>query len=222
VAALLLISCREATPAQAPERTKPELFLLTPLPLMWSEEFSLDQPGSPVLQQLRRDYQVTPIDLPSDLPAGALLLAAQPRALPPEELVALDEWVRAGGRLVLLADPMLEWPSDLPLGDLRRAPIGFADTGLLRHWGLQLDRPEQRGPVSAAIGGQPVQSASPGVLIASTRDCRVADAGMVARCRLGRGQAVVIADADFLNIGSGSGGDGNLAALESQLRSLGR
>jgi hypothetical protein len=219
-AALLLVSCRETSPATAPEHSKPELFLLTSLPLLWSEEFGLDQPGSPALQRLEQEYRVTPIDLPSDLPPGALLLAAQPRALPAEELVALDKWVRAGGRLLLLADPMLEWPSELPLGDRRRAPIGFADTGLLQRWGLRLDAPDERGPLEAVMSGKAVLAVSPGILTGLGRDCAVADAGLVARCRIGEGQGIVIADADFLNVGSDGRDDGNLAALASQLVSL--
>jgi ABC-type uncharacterized transport system involved in gliding motility auxiliary subunit len=75
-----------------------------------------------------------------------LLLMAHPLAQPAEALVALDAWVRGGGRLLLLADPMLEWPSERPLGDPLRPPPMFADTGLLKHWGLRLDAPDERGP----------------------------------------------------------------------------
>lgn len=38
-----------------------------------------------------------------------LAILVQPRALPPEALVALDDYVRRGGRLLLFTDPMLEW-----------------------------------------------------------------------------------------------------------------
>ena len=71
---------------------------------------------------------------------------AQPQAQPAEALVELDAWVRRGGRVLLLADPALEWPSERPLGDLLRPPAAFADTGLLGHWGLTLTPPEARGP----------------------------------------------------------------------------
>lgn len=221
----LLASCRGETPAKAPDGPKPELFLLTALPIVWTERFALDQPGSPALAALERDYRVTPVDLPSQLPEGALLLAAQPRALPAEELVALDDWVRRGGRLVLLADPALEWPSELPMGDPRRAPVAFADTGLLQHWGLRLDAPEERGPRQSRVGGQAVLTASPGTLVRIGESCELADAGLRALCGIGRGRAIVIADADFLNLGP-NGLDGpteaNLPALASQLASLTR
>ena len=68
-------------------------------------------------------------------------------------LVELDQWVRGGGRLLLLADPMLEWPSERPLGDRLRPPPAFADTGLLAHWGLRLERPDSAEPVERTIAG---------------------------------------------------------------------
>ena len=218
-ALLTLASCRQAPAPKPPERPKPELFLLSSLPIAWSEQFSLDQPKSQVMTALEKGYRVKLIDLPSQLPRAALLLAAQPRALPAEELVKLDQWVRGGGRLLLLADPVLEWPSGLPLGDKRRAPTAFADTGLLQHWGLRLDAPEQRGPVHSQIDGRPVQTASPGLLVLERAGCRLSDQGLVARCAIGRGMVTVIADADLLNVDAD---DPNLAALESQLAYLTR
>lgn len=222
---LLLASCRQESPAKAPDEARPELFLLTPLPLMWSESFGLDQPGSPALTALEAEYRVTPADLPSRLADGALLLAAQPRALPAEELVALDAWVRRGGRLVLLADPMLEWPSDLPLGDRRRPPMSFPDTGLLAHWGLRLEAPDERGPKQSSLGGKPVVTASPGTLVRTGSSCVVSDGGLLARCPIGKGRVSIIADADFLHLGSGRRDgptDGNLPALLSQLVDMSR
>ena len=224
-ALLLLASCREATPAQAPDKPKPELFLLTQLPIVWSKSFGIDQPGSPALEALEREYHVKPIDLPSQLPERGLLLAAQPRALPAEELVALDSWVRRGGMLVLLADPMLEWPSKMPLGDLRRPPVAFPDTGLLQHWGLRLDAPDQRGPRQARIGSMILLTVSPGTLVKTGGTCQVDLRGLRARCGIESGRAVVIADADFLDLGpdglKGASED-NLPVLVSQLASLTR
>lgn len=198
-AVLLAASCRQSVPAQSPEGGQPQLFLLTSLPLLWSEGFGLEQSGSPALDALEQKYRVTPIDLPSQLPGGALLLAAQPRALPPEELVALDAWVRRGGRIVLLADPMLEWPSQLPLGDVRRPPASFPDTGLLQHWELRLDAPEQRGPKFRGGGHFPLIFNSPGTLVSKSPHCQLSRAGIIAECRIGKGQIAVVADADWLD-----------------------
>src|SRR5690606_27575643 len=118
------------------------------------------------------------------------------------------------------------WPSELPVGDSRRAPAAFADTGLLRHWGLQLDAPEERGPRQVKVGAEPLLVASPGTLQQiGDSDCNVEANGLTARCRLGQGQALIIADADFLHLGPG-GLDGptdrNLSALISQLADLSR
>ena len=79
---------------------------------------------------------------------------AQPLGQAPEDLFALDNWVRSGGRMLLLADPLLEWPSERPLGDPLRPPPTFVDTGLLGHWGLRLDAADQRGPRRLQLGGQ--------------------------------------------------------------------
>lgn len=211
LAALLLLaapaSCREAQPA-AP---KPTLHLLTSLPLLFGEGFALDAERPVVTAYLERSYRLAPVDLPSQLPAGATLLAVQPRALPPGELVALDQWVRGGGRLLLLADPFLEWPSGRPLGDRLRPPILFADTGLLGHWGLRLDSPDKRGPVAV---GRPIGATlvSPGSLVRTGGNCRIAADGRYADCRLGRGRAIVVADADWLNVEADSV---NLPALDA-------
>ena len=123
------------------------LLLLTSLPLLFGEGFAVKDAGSPALKALETRYRVVPISVtdPAELAKGRLLLMAQPLAQPAEDLVALDQWVRGGGRMLLLADPALEWPSERALGDpLRPLPM-FMDTGLLGHWGLRLDAPEQRG-----------------------------------------------------------------------------
>ena len=142
----ILGACRnEAAPAEA---AKPTVHVLTSLPLLFDEGFGLQPAKGEAATFLRKRYRLKPIDLPSQLPAGGVLLAAQPRALPAEELVALDAWVRGGGKLLLLADPMLEWPSKRPLGDRLRPPVSFADTGLLMHWGLRLDAPDKRESIT--------------------------------------------------------------------------
>jgi hypothetical protein len=177
---------------------KPQLLLLTSLPLVFSEDFSLEGGGSPALKALQSRYQVLPISVTSaaELKRGPLLLMAHPPAQTPENLVALDDWVRSGGRVLLLADPMLEWPSSRPLGDpVRPAPM-FMDTGLLGHWGLKLEAPDQRGPEMRRVGGIEVLTVSPGRLSGT---CHISADRLVAYCKLGKGQATVIADADLLD-----------------------
>ena len=119
---------------------------------------------------------------------------------------------------MVLADPLLEWPSKRPLGDpLRPAPM-FPDTGLLAHWGLRLDAPDRRGFAPRALAGEMVVTASPGRLRGS---CRISSDGFVADCRVGSGRAIIIADADFLNVGAlPAASEHNLDALLAELAKL--
>ena len=202
-----------------PAAERPTLLLLTSLPLVFGEDFSLEQSGSPALKALETRYRVVPISVtdPAELAKGRMLLMAHPLGQAPEDLVALDEWVRGGGRALLLADPMLEWPSKRPLGDPLRPPPMFTDTGLLGHWGLRLDAPDQRGLRTEKLGGYEVATDSPGEL---SGRCSVADR-FVARCRIGKGQATVVADADLLDVTRlGAGAGHNLDALLEELAAL--
>ncbi len=168
-----------------PVAKRPTLALLTSLPLVFGESFGLQSGGSPALTRLEQRYNILPIGVAdrASLDGQRLLLMAHPRAQPAEALVELDQWVRGGGRVLLLADPRLDWPSERPLGDKLRPPPDFADTGLLGHWGLVLSGSE-------STAGQ----------LENRGSCDIADDGLIARCRIGRGRATVIADADFLNV----------------------
>jgi hypothetical protein len=184
---------------QRPAAERPALLLLTSLPLLFGEDFSLRGGGSPVLKALQGRYRVLPISVTDsrELAKGRLLLMAQPLAQTAENLVALDGWVRHGGHVLLLADPTLEWPSKRPLGDPLRPPPMFQDTGLLAHWGLRLDTPEQRGRAERRLGGRTVLTVSPGTLWGR---CEIGVDRLAAHCKLAKGEAVVVADADLLDI----------------------
>ena len=213
---------RASAPPQRPPGQRPMLLLLTSLPLAFGEDFSLDGAGSPALDALRTRYDVRPISVTdaAQLRPARLLLMAHPLAQPPEALVDLDEWVRAGGRVLLLADPLLEWPSARPLGDPLRSPPMFQDTGLLAHWGLALEAPAERGPKAQQIAGFEVLTASPGRL---SGRCEIGAGGLVAHCTVGKGRATVIADADILDVAHLDGPSGhNLDAILSELESLER
>lgn len=219
---------QERSAGERPVAERPALLLLTGLPLMFGDEFSLGGNGSPALAALQSRYRIQPISTgaATELKGAGLLLMAQPSAQRPEDLVSIDRWVRSGGRVLILADPALNWPSEHPLGDPLRPPPMFADTGLLAHWGLRLDAPESAGPQQLAIGSVQVLTGSPGTLVATAPTCAVEKGGLVARCRLGRGLATIIADADFLDIGRPEGLDGptqyNLSALTGELALLER
>lgn len=226
-AALLLVlvlaaaafAFRSRDPQKSVGDAKPPLLVLTSLPLIFGEDFSLDG-GSPALKALQSRYRVLPISVTSgrELSRGRLLLMAHPQAQTAENLVALDQWVRSGGRVLLLADPMLEWPSKRPLGDpLRPAPM-FMDTGLLQHWGIRLNRPAERGLQFRKLGGYDVLTVSPGAL---SGKCAVSADRLIARCDIGKGRAEVVADADLLDTNElGSGASHNLDAVLEELASV--
>lgn len=223
-AGALAVMSREQAPDIAPRLgvARPAVMLMTTLPLIFPEEFTLESSGSNALAAIESRYKVVPIGTTdaTSLKQGRLLLMAHPLAQPAEALVDLDRWVQAGGRVLLLADPRLEWPSKRPLGDKLRPPPQFADTGLLAHWGLRLEALESAGPAQRELAGRVVLTSSPGKLAGN---CRTGEGGFVARCRIGRGQAVIVADADFLNVEQLDGPtEDNLDALLAELAALER
>ena len=201
---------RDQVPVARPPAERPTLVLLTSLPLVFGESFGLDSGGSAALTRLEQRYNVLPIGVAdaASLEGQKLLLMAHPRAQPAEVLVELDQWVRGGGRVLLLADPRLSWHSERPLGDRLRPPPAFADTGLLGHWGLTLSGPLPDGPVEASNGKMTIVASAPGKLQAR-KGCDLAGEGFVARCRIGKGRATVVADADFLKVEGEGALDGN-------------
>ena len=211
---------KRAAPPLPYASQRPALLLLSSLPLVFGEDFSLQGGGSPAYEALKARYRVVPISVTdgADLAKGRLLLMAQPLAQTAENLVMLDEWVRRGGRVLLFADPMLEWPSQRPLGDPLRPPPTFGDTGLLAHWGLRLDGPERRRAEQRQLGGRDVLTVSPGSLWGR---CEIAGDRLVARCKLGKGEAIVVADADLLDVDDlGRAAKQNLDAVLEELARL--
>lgn len=153
------------------------------------------------------------------LPSDALLVLAQPRPLMPEENVALDAWVRHGGRLLLFADPMLTASSRLPLGDLRGPQWVAMLSPILRHWGLELqfDPAQPAGERMVDVTGTllPVNSAGRFAVSRHAR-CRLQGGAIVAECRIGKGRVLAIADAAVFD-GDDAGRSTAVAALLSRL-----
>ena len=183
-------------------RQKPRLALISSLPLLFGEQFGLDTPRPPAMETIEARYTIIPLAVAdaASLKGFSQLLMAHPRAQPADVLVELDAWVRAGGRVVLLADPRLKWESRRPLGDPLRPPPDFADTGLLAHWGVRLGVDEE----------------GEGVLRATSAACTVGSGALLAECRVGRGTARIIADADFM-LSDDEGGARRLDLLLAQL-----
>jgi hypothetical protein len=219
--AAAIAACKPGAPPPRPAADRPILLLLTSLPLVLPEQFTLHGSGSPALAALETRYRVLPISVTdeAELSRGRILLMAHPLAQPAEDLVALDRWVRRGGRVLLLADPLLEWPSSRPLGDPLRSPPMFMDSGLLAHWGLRLDSPDERGQQNRRLGGFEIVTSAPGRL---SGGCAISPDGLVAHCRIGKGRATVVADADLLDVDHLDGAEHNLDALLAELGSLER
>lgn len=177
---------------------RPPLAVMTALPLFW-EEGGMTRVDAPIIAVLRARFEVRAVDHPADVRAGDRLLLAQPRDPGPAGLVAIDAWVRAGGHVLLLADPRLAWPSRLPMGDRRRAPGVTALGPLLAHWGVLLELLDG-GEARRFLGdGRLVTTSAAGRLRAVGAGCRAMEAGLAMRCAVGRGEAVIVADADLLD-----------------------
>ena len=161
---------------------------------------------SPLWQVVERGFDLRPLDAVEQQSLQGLdrLLLAHPRQLTPAELVAVDQWVRLGGHVVILADPLLHWPDERSLADPRRAPLTSLLDPLLRHWGLVLEaaKPEAgRGPERHILenGALLQMMGASRFALANKSDCVLTEQGLFARCRIGRGEAVLVADADWLN-----------------------
>jgi len=163
-------------------------------------------------QVLERQYCLAPLDfLDEEALAGhSRLLLAQPRGLAPAENVALDAWVRRGGRLLLFADPMMTGHSLYGIGDRRRPQDVALLSPILRHWGLELafDPDQPGGLQTGEFAGRhvPVNLAGQVSVMepdagegASTAQCTPESSGVGVHCRLGEGSIVVLADAALLD-----------------------
>ena len=118
--------------SKATQANSEALVLMSSIDLFWGEaEFNALAKGEaepdPLYKRLAETHKLIAADNVAQLQAskGKVALLIQPRAFAPDELVRLDQWVRAGGRLLFFSYPALQWPSDLPIGDparpLRRA-----------------------------------------------------------------------------------------------------
>lgn len=187
--------------------------LVTGLPLVqWARPGqAVDVGDDPALTALRA-MSARPITLVDTLPADWLkpddrLLLAHPHALPPEALVEIDRFVRAGGRAVVLADGLSGWPPPHRFGDPRNPPVTSLLTPLLDHWGITLVAPVpgQAAAETAHVrhGGYRLTLHSAGHFAGLPQTCRGAgDNGggqsVIAICRIGEGTVTLLADADLL------------------------
>ena len=213
-AALLIFSsgCRAEdadAPSDSPRRS--DLGLMGTVPIYWGEEaafggmLSGNATAHWARAQLEAGYTLHPLDTLSDrsLADLDLLLLAQPRALGAAENVALDSWVRAGGRLLLFADPMLTGESRFAIGDRRRPQDVILLSPILARWGLRLEFDDAQPNGFAVLGGVasiPVNLAGRFAVTGGEGDCAVEAEGVLARCTVGEGRVLVLADAALLDL----------------------
>lgn len=192
-----------------------EIQLMTSLPIIWGEGASLgdilsdDTPPYPIYSYWQKRYKIEPVDSFENLQKSEtdIVILAQPRAMAPADLADIDAWVRGGGRAIVMTDPALVWPSELPLGDNRRPLISGLLSPLLSHWGLELVVLEdmERAFVELDFGDLKIATAGVGAfrpLAAKTSaraDCQFSSGNILADCKVGKGRAILIADADFLH-----------------------
>jgi hypothetical protein len=194
------------------QQQKPTLFVMSSIPLKWGEANMLEITSgkaepSALLERLGQSNNLVLLDDFATLgkPGVDPLLLIQPRALAPRELVQLDGWIRAGGSAVIFADPVLDWPSNLPLGDQRRPLFTSLLTPMFKHWGLELAMPvgENAASPNVTMGNFRIAPKSAGIWLdakngKASAKCQVRKDEFVAFCLVGKGRALLVADADLL------------------------
>ncbi|HUQ13723.1 MAG TPA: ABC transporter [Novosphingobium sp.] len=197
------------------------MLLFTSLPIYWNEApdvAAMLAPGGEThwaRRALERGHALVPLDAlePRALGKARALLIAQPRPFAPAENVALDAWVRGGGRVLLFADPALTAESAFALGDKRRPQDVVLLSPILARWGLRLtfDEDQAAGERGVAIDGAVLPVNLPGrfELAESLAGdaCRLAQRGLVARCRVARGTVTAVADAALFEPASRAAGE---------------
>lgn len=222
-----------ATAACSAQSTPPAqtVGLFTTLPILWPETAGAADllktdtvPPHWARDVLARRGTVRPLDTLDNLGGVNLLVLAQPRPLSPQENVALDRWVRGGGRVLLLADPMLTADSAYALGDRRRPQAIALLSPILARWGLAL-RFDESQPAGERIEtlydtAFPVNLPGRFETTGGGVSCRIKAGGLAARCLVGKGQVVAVADAALLEDVEADAVESRSAALDRLLDQL--
>jgi len=238
-----LTACGSApAPPAAPESPAPaaSLGLMTSLPLYWPLGAAVGDIAAgraePPWQRaaLEQGFALEPLDTLSPIPALSpdnpdlaplanltRLAIIQPRGFSPADNVALDTWVRAGGRLLLVLDPALTGHYDLPLGDPRLPSRGALIPPVVARWGMAIrfDDAQSSKLVDASLGGTwlpLVLSGEVTIIDPEAADCTLLASAAAARCAVGEGQVTLIADAAIFEHPELAGEGG--AALNAVIR----
>ena len=217
--AVLLVLAGAAVLLMVRPREQP-VGLFTTLPILWAESATI----ADMLKSRPRAHWakaalearggIVAVDSLAGLRGFDVLLMAQPRPLSPQENVALDDWVRGGGRLLLFADPMLTAPSAFALGDRRRPQDVVLISPILGRWGLQLsfDDGQAYGLREVAVLDMTLPVNLPGRFTLTAKHCTLGGEGLVAECRVGKGHVLALADAALFE--SSDTGEDDLARAQ--------
>lgn len=216
----LLAGCSNGTDEVGePPAERVRLGVMTSLPLYWplgADVGALVGGSAEVPWQrtvLEQHYTLKLLDTLSPIPALVAgdpdtdplagldrLAIIQPRGLSPSDNVALDDWVKSGGRLLLALDPLLTGDYDLALGDPRRPSDMALIPPVGARWGLEVVFDEDQAETwrMVRLHDTLVTLAMAGELrlIASAKNnCEVLAEGAAAECIVGEGRVIVLADA---------------------------
>lgn len=199
-------------PVQEPAQDRPELALMGTIPIYWGEtEDAFDALITGDLEphwaraRLEQDFALAPLDFLSGeaLAPHTILMMAQPRGLAGEENVALDNWVRAGGQLLLFADPAMTGHSHYNFGDKRRPQDTALLSPILARWGLELrfDAEQAEGLQNRNNDGGyfPVNLPGEFALTGDAPPCTLSSQALLAECTIEDGVALIVADAAMLD-----------------------
>ncbi len=215
------VRCAQTTPA-AQGGAPPALGLMTSLPLTYplDADFAAFARGEVERtwqgEALSQCYTAMPLDTlapiggldpgaPATNPLSGLSYVAviQPRGLSPRDNVALDDWVRAGGKLLLVLDPMLTGEYDLPLGDPRRPGAVAFIPPVVERWGMTViyDEDQMFAPRQISVAGLEMQVllagniAATGTSTGTGGDCVIEEQSPIQKCAIGEGSVTLVADA---------------------------
>jgi len=234
IAAVFLAGCSGATEddravdpnVQSGEREP--LGLMTSLPMYWPDGVALDDLVNADTQlpwiriALEQRYELTGLDTlsvdqdrkdenaASEHGAGPLaafdrLLIVQPRGLSPADNVALDEWVEAGGHLLIALDPLLAGHYSYPLGDPRNPLMGALIPPVIDRWGMSISFDMQQplelqsfeydgGELPMVMSGQIELDPE------ATSRCALEADDRISTCAIGDGRVTLLADATIFEM----------------------
>lgn len=212
----MLLQCSPASTSASTENPAlAKIQLMTSLPIVWGDGASMESIVSgktspaPIYAHWQRRHDIAAVDSFAELANSDtdVIMLVQPPAMDPADIVAVDDWVRAGGKAIILTDPMLVWHTEFSLGDKRKPLTSGLLSPLLGHWGLELQAPDEAGVGGVELEFSDATITTVGIGTFKTvakhqdshADCTFSTGNVIARCSVGEGQAIIVADADFLN-----------------------